>query len=86
MIEFFMSLEPTLCIAHEAKQSTATVFHLNLFLALPELRDNEKPVHMSLRIHTYTHKSFSYKIINAFFADSGILDSSDKTPEKCTEI
>lgn len=53
MIEFFMSLEPTPCIAHEAKQSTVTASPLDLFLALLELRDNEKHVHMCL--HTHIH-------------------------------
>lgn len=54
MIEFFMSLEPTLCIAHGAKQSTVTAFHLNLFLGLPELRDNEEHLHMCLHTPTQT--------------------------------
>lgn len=53
MIEFFMSSEPALCIAHEAKHSTVIAFYLNLFLALPELRDNGKHVHMCL--HTHMH-------------------------------
>lgn len=76
MIEFFMSLEPTLCIAHEAKQSTVASFHLNLFLALPELRYNEKHVHMCL--HTHIHPNpFLIKLSTFFFffSDSGVLDT-----------
>lgn len=83
MIEFFMSLEPTLCIAHEAKQSTVIASRLNLFLALPELRDNEKHVHMCLHTHT---NPFLIKFSMLFFADSGVLDSSDEASQKYIEI
>lgn len=76
-----MSLEPTLCVAYEAKYLTVTSFPLSLLLVVPALRGNRKHVHVCLRTHT--HKAFSSEI---FIGVLQGLDSSDKASEKYLKV
>lgn len=87
MIEFSMSLEPTLGMAYEAQHSTVTAFPLNLFLILPALRGNKKCLHMCLHTSTHLHtQSLFLRNFHCDFADSGGLDSSDKASEKYLKV